>query len=123
MIDQVLHHGEIEIERARLEHHANQAERVARGSCHIVSQDADLPSLGAVEARDQGKQRGLAGAVEAQENRESRRRNGEGHVGQRLARSVGIADALDGERHRWRGCDPVHHVGAILGAAITAVKS
>ena len=40
VIEQVLHHREIEIERARLEHHAEQPQRFAGRAPDVVAEDA-----------------------------------------------------------------------------------
>ena len=45
VIEQVLRHREIEIERARLEHDAEQPQRLARRAADVVAEDADPPGL------------------------------------------------------------------------------
>ena len=47
MVDQVLDHGEIEIERARLEYHADHAQRLARCVSDIVAENPDAAALDA----------------------------------------------------------------------------
>ena len=75
VIEQVLRHREIEIERARLEHHAEQPQRFARRTADVVAENADAPGLDAEQPRDQREQRALAGAVEAEQRREACRRD------------------------------------------------
>ena len=70
MVGQVLDHRQVEIEGARLEHHADQAQRFARRAFDVVPEDADVTALDAVEAGHQREQRALARAVEAEQNRE-----------------------------------------------------
>ena len=82
VIEQVLRHREVEIERARLEHHAQQPQRFARRTADVVAEDADAPGLNAEQPRDQREQRALAGAVEAEQRRETGRRNREADVDQ-----------------------------------------
>ena len=77
VIQQVLRHREIEIERARLEHDAEQPQRFARRTADVVAENADASGLDAEQPRHQREQRALAGAVEAEQRRETRRRDGE----------------------------------------------
>ena len=53
-----------------------------------------------VETRDQREQRRLAGAVQAQQHGEGRRRDGEAHVVEREPRAIAMADVLDLEGRR-----------------------
>ncbi len=80
VIEQVLRHREVEIERARLEHHAEQPQRLARACADVMAEDADAPGLDAEQPGDQREQRALAGAVEAKQRGETRRRDGEADV-------------------------------------------
>ena len=102
VIEQVLHHRQIEIERARLEHHAQQAQCPARLARHTMTQHLDRAVPRVVEPRDQREQRGLAGAVQAEQRGEARLRHGQADVLQRLARSVGVADVAHSERRHGR---------------------
>ncbi len=43
VIQQVLHHREIEVERARLEHDAEEPQRLARRARDVMAEDADAP--------------------------------------------------------------------------------
>ena len=95
VIDEILLDREVEVERARLEHDADQPQRRARRGGNVVAEDADGTALDGIEARDEGKQRALAGAVEAEEDGKGRRLDGERNVPQRLARPIGVAQALD----------------------------
>ena len=77
VIEQVLRHREIEIERARLEHDAEQPQRLAGRAADVVAENADASVLDAEQPRDQREQRALAGAVEAEQRGEARRRHRE----------------------------------------------
>ena len=61
--------------------------------------------LGREEARDQREQRGLAGAVQAEQHREARRRDAKLTSIERPPRAIGMADA--GDRQGGRGCDAI----------------
>ena len=102
VIEQVLHDRQVEIERARLEHHAQQAQCPARLARHTMTEHVDRSVSRVVEPRDQGEQRGLAGAVQTEQRGEARLRHGQADVLQRLARSVGVADVADVERRHGR---------------------
>ena len=104
VIEQVLHHREIEVERARLEHDAHQPQRLARLAADVMAEDADVAGLDAEQPRDQREQRALAGAVQAEQRGEARRRHGEVDIDQGAARAVGMADAADRQRRRARRC-------------------
>ena len=67
MIQQVLRHREVEIERARLKHHAEQPQRLARRLRDVMAENTDMAALDAEQPRDQRKQGALAGAVQAQQ--------------------------------------------------------
>ena len=45
MIEQVLRDGEIEVQRARLKHHAHAAQRLAGLALDIMAENADTPGL------------------------------------------------------------------------------
>ena len=109
MIGQVLDHGEIEVERTLLEHDADHAQSLARGMSDIVAENPDMTALNGVEARDQREQCALSSPVEAEQNDERRRRNGEGHVVERLPPAIAMADAFDGNGGRVDGRHFVHH--------------
>ena len=98
MIEQVLRDREIEVERARLEHHAQAAQCLAGVAADVVAEDADMPGLHAEQPRDQREQRALAGAVEAEQGGEARRRDRKTDVVERPAGAVGMADAFDRQR-------------------------
>src|SRR5262245_53998545 len=100
MIDEVLLDRQVEIERARLEHDADQPQRRPGRAGNVVSEDADGAALDGIQARDQGEQRALSRAVEAEQDREARRRNRERDVLERLTRPIGVAQAFDGQG--WR---------------------
>ena len=80
VIEQIVHDGDVEIERARLEHHAQQAQRLARLARHAMAEHVDRSVLRVVEPRDQREQRGLAGAVQAEQRGEARLRHGQADV-------------------------------------------
>ena len=98
MIQQVLRDREIEVERARLEHHAQQPQRFAGFDADVVAEDADASGLDAEQPRDQREQRALAGAVEAKQRREACRRDGEVDVDEGASHAIGMADAIDRQR-------------------------
>src|SRR5262245_36592062 len=109
MVGQVLDHRQIEIERAGLEHHADQAQRLARRAFDVVPEDADATALHAVEAGHQREQRALARAVEAEQHREGRGRDRKAHVVERLAGAIEVADAFDRDGGRLGGAHSMHH--------------
>ena len=111
VIEQVLHDREIEIERARLEHHAEQPQRLAGRASDVVTEDGDAAALDSEQPRHQREQGALAGAVEAEQGGEARGRHGEIDVDQGAARAIGMADACDRERRRGRGLRPLGSVG------------
>ena len=102
VIQQVLHDRQVEIERARLEHHAQQTQCPARLARHTMTEHVDRSVSRVVEPRDQGEQRGLSGAVQTEQRGEARLRHGQADVLQRLARSVGVADVADIKRRHGR---------------------
>ncbi len=70
VVEQVLAHREVEIQRRLLEHHPHACQRPARVAAQFRALDPDL-ALGAfVEPGDQREQRGLAGPVGAQQHLE-----------------------------------------------------
>src|SRR5229473_2581202 len=71
MIQQVLHDREIEVERARLEHHAQQPQGFAGRKANVVAEDADAPGLDAEQPRDQREQCAFTRTVEAEQRREA----------------------------------------------------
>ena len=95
MIGKVLDHAQIEIEGAGLEHHAEPAQRLAGLALQLVAEDADRTLADGVEAGDQRKQGGFAGAVEAEQHREAAARHGEGDIVKGKPRPIGVADTLD----------------------------
>jgi len=109
MVGQILDHREIEVERTLLKDDAGHAQSLARGMSDIVAENPDMTALNGVEARDQREQCTLSSSVEAEQNGESRRRNGEGHVIERLPPAIGMADAFDGDGGRVDGHHFVHH--------------
>ena len=59
------------------------------GACgDVVAEDADTPALDSEQPRDQREQRALAGAVQAEQRRETCRRDGEADVDQRLSGAI-----------------------------------
>ena len=109
MVGQILDDREIEVERARLEHDADQAQGFARCPFDIVPENPDTAALDRVEARHQREQGALSGAVEAEENGEGRWRDREAHVIERLAGAVEVADALDGDGRRLARAHSMHY--------------
>jgi hypothetical protein len=105
MVAQVLQHREVEVERPWLEHHADHAQSLARCMSDIAAENPDATALDGVKSGDQRKQRAFSSSVEAEQNGESRWRNGEGHVVERLTPAVAMAHAFDGDGGRLGG----HH--------------
>ena len=94
---------EIEVERARLEHHAERAQRRPRLAVDRDAKDTDRAVPRVEQPRDQREQRGLAGAVQTEQRGEARlpatcRQTSSSAC----ARSVGVADLLDFQRRRSR---------------------
>ena len=106
VIEQIVHDGDVEIERARLKHHAQQTQRPARLTRYAMTEHLDRSVPRVVEPRDQREQRGLAGAVQAEQRGKARLRHGQADVLQCLARSVGVADVVHSERRHERCCRP-----------------
>ncbi|OWK40120.1 hypothetical protein PSOLE_37780 [Pseudomonas oleovorans subsp. oleovorans] len=98
MIGEVLLHREVEIQRALLEHHAELTQRLAWLLAQAVAEDADIALLQVVQAGEQGDQRGLAGAVGAEQGTEAAWRQIEGQVVERLAGTIGETDAAHLQR-------------------------
>src|SRR5215813_6166275 len=113
MIGQVLDHGEIEVERPLLEHHADHAQSLARCTSDIAAENPDATPLDGVETRDQREQCALSSSVEAEQNGESRWRDGESHVVERLTPAVTMAHTFDGDGER---------LGDRHGENVTAAK-
>src|SRR5258706_14850626 len=108
MIQQVLRDREIEVERARLEHHATEPVRFAGLKADVVAEDADASGLDAEQPRHQREQRAFAGTVEAKQRREACRRDGEIDVDQGASSAIGMTDTIDRQRR---------HFGQIAAAA------
>src|SRR6266481_5125093 len=98
MIQQILRDREIEVERARLEHHAQQPQRFAGLKADVVAEDTDASGLDAEQPRDQREQGAFASAVEAKQRREACRRDGEVDVDEGASDAIGMADAIDRQR-------------------------
>jgi hypothetical protein len=98
----VLHHRQIEVERAQLEHHAKPAQGGAGCPRDVVTKDTNLSVLRRKEPGDQGEKRALPGTVEPEQDDKGRRRYREAHIGKGPARSIGMADAID-RQGRWGG--------------------
>src|SRR5258705_1888315 len=106
VIQQILSDRKVEIERAWLEHHAEQPERFARRDADVMAENADTSVLNSEQPRDQREQRALAGAVKAKQRREARRHNREIDVDEGAPRTVGMADAVDRQRGRFGSIVP-----------------
>src|ERR1700691_1515007 len=102
LIAEVLIDGEVEIERAALKDDADPGERGAALTADVEAEHADGAAAGGVEVSDDRKQRALARAVEADQYGESRRRDLEAHIVERLAGAVGVRNMLDRKRRRER---------------------
>src|SRR3546814_1691359 len=92
MICKVLIDAEIEIERAGLEHDPKPAKGFARLPVDVVAEDTDCAMASIVEMADQREKRGLAGAVEAEQDSEAAARDGKGYIGEDLLGGVGMAE-------------------------------
>lgn len=103
MIGEVLHHGQIEIERTGLKDDAEPAQRFARRSPDIIAEDTNSPLPGGIEVGYQRKQRALAGAVQSQKNREGRGLDGKRQVRERAPPAIRMADPLDRKGRRAGG--------------------
>ncbi len=75
LIQHVLLDAEVGVERAALEHDAEFGERRAALPRHVVPEDADRARPAGVEMGDDGKERALARAVQAEQDGEGRRLN------------------------------------------------
>ena len=73
VIGEVLRQRQIAVETAALEHDAELPQRRRGVPAHVVAEDADLAADIVVEARRQGEQRRLAGAVRPEQHDEARR--------------------------------------------------
>ena len=100
LIEHVLLDAEIGVERAALEDDAELGERRAALPCHVMAKNADGARPAGVAMGDDGKERALARAVEAEQNRERRGRDRKTHVVEGLPGAIGVRDMLDGERSR-----------------------
>ena len=100
VIQQVLPHRQIEVERARLEHDPEPPQRFARCCADVVAENADAAALNSEQPRHQREQRALAGTVEPEQGRETRRCYAEVDVDEGVAIAVAMTDADD----RKRGC-------------------
>ena len=105
-VEQVLHDREIEVDGALLEHHAERGERLRGPPAHVGAEDPDAAAAVAVEPGDQVEQRGLAGAVLAEQHGEAAGRDRERDLVQHLARAEAVAQASDLERGRRRFGSP-----------------
>jgi hypothetical protein len=94
-VQEVLHDRDVEIDGALLEHHAELGEGAARVLSHLRAEDADAAGTIAVQPGDQVEQRGLAGAVLAEQHGEAAGRDHEAHAIQRLALAETVRQALD----------------------------
>src|SRR3954453_12680872 len=103
VIQQVLRHREVEIERARLKHHAEQPQCFAGRARDVMAENADMATLNSEQPRDQRKQCAFAGAVQAEQRRETCRCDGEADVDQCLPRAIGMTDAVDRQCRDLRG--------------------
>src|SRR5581483_12159514 len=65
VVQQVLLQREVEIERARLEHYAQQPQRFSRLAADVVAEDADVAGLDAEQAGDQREQGAFPGTVQS----------------------------------------------------------
>ena len=95
VIAQVLRDGQVEIERARLEDHAKASQRLAGIAVDVEAEHADLSAARREKARHEGKQGGLAGAVEAEKRRASPATDREAHIVERDALAIGMRHMLD----------------------------
>ena len=71
VIEQVLLHRQVEVERARLEHDAEPPQRLARRARDVVALDRDAAVARVEQPGDQREQRRLARAVQPEQRREA----------------------------------------------------
>ena len=96
-IEQVLHDRQFEIDGALLEHHPEPAQRLRGPVADLDAEDPDGAGAVVVEPGDQAEQRGLAGAVLAEQHREAAGRDLETDVVQGATLAEAVAQALDFE--------------------------
>ena len=72
MVSEVLHHREIEIERARLEYDAEEPQCGAGLTLDIVAKDGDAAGANRIEPAHEREQRAFAGTVEAEQGDKAR---------------------------------------------------
>ena len=100
VVGEVLPEREVAVERPALEHHADAGERLAGLAARVETRDLDPAGGAVVEPGDEREERGLAGAVDAEEGGEGAARHGEAHVAERLEPPEPVAHACHGERRR-----------------------
>ncbi|MCY1542827.1 hypothetical protein D9M68_785970 [compost metagenome] len=93
VVTQVLFDGEVQVQGALLEHHAEPGQGGARLAAQTMAADTDLALLQVEEAGEQGDQGGFAGTVGAEQGREAARRQAKVHLLQGAARPIGEAHA------------------------------
>src|SRR5271166_1600234 len=82
----------------------------------MMTKHLDRSRLRVIESRDQGKQRGLPGAVQTEQRGESRLWNSQADILQGLSRSVRVADAVNGKRRYFVGYADARPISESVGA-------
>src|SRR6476646_3667293 len=95
-VAQILLHRKIEVEGRLLEHDAERLERPASQLRGRTANDLDASGRSVEKPGDQREQRGLAGAVRAEQRRHPAGKYLEADIIEGLLRSVVVRDVLDG---------------------------
>src|SRR6185437_15956312 len=102
MIEEVLRDREVRIEGRELEHHTQPGQRFRGVLLDLPAEDPDRPAPMVVEAGDEGEDRRLSRAIEAEQHGSIAAVELEGDLAQRLPRAERMAQTLDDERRRLR---------------------
>jgi hypothetical protein len=102
VIGEVLADGKLQVERARLEHDAEPAQRLGRLAADVIAEHGDAAGATVVEPGDQRKQRRLARAVQAEQGAEAPLPDAEAHIVKGPARAEGMRDMRHAERRLGR---------------------
>lgn len=101
VVHEILRDREIEIESARLEHHAEHAQSFPRIAPNVVTEDANVPRLDIKQSRDEREKGAFAGAVKPKQRCEGCRCDREAHIFERLAATIEMAHAFDRKGYRF----------------------
>ena len=90
---QVARNAQVEVERLLLEHDADVRERAPRVGAHRQARHLDLARIGGEQAGQHLEQRGLAGAVRAEQHGEAAARDRQAERIERHALAVALGEA------------------------------